>query len=353
MIDHPLTSSHDQLRHYRFKRDQILKALGKASFVNGSHFAIVLTNSNGDSDVYSSSAFRNKLPSWFDASFLEEARGCVEEQSRVKEGLELGDLEESTFGRESRASVYGIDGEIMRVEEDGEDGFQEVWIEFEETEETEVAEDREPSSELPELQEVYRGQDSAETTPTRLDIFATGASTPPYPSMPSPPSAFPLASTSSTRVTRSNSHSLSTSFVPVVPREPSNIPPHSDHSPPAGPFTLPREVESEDQVHYDHIDASYYPVDESPIPLRTVSFTPHSLFEWYTDKLSALQAKASKSVCRAWIKVIEPDKAISWPYMLSVGRNARDIAMAPAPGWWPHDVRHKDPDALDQGGTSS
>src|SRR5271156_2060127 len=66
-----------QHRHFKNKRDQILRALGKASYINGSHFAILWVNSRGESETYASEVFQNRLSNWFHTQVLEEARRLV------------------------------------------------------------------------------------------------------------------------------------------------------------------------------------------------------------------------------------------------------------------------------------
>src|SRR5271155_2948821 len=66
-----------QHRHFKNKRDQILRALGKASYINGSHFAILWVNSRGESETYASEVFQSKLANWFHGQVLEEARRLV------------------------------------------------------------------------------------------------------------------------------------------------------------------------------------------------------------------------------------------------------------------------------------
>lgn len=86
----------------------------------------------------------------------------------------------------------------------------------------------------------------------------------------------------------------------------------------------------------------------NPVPLRSVTFTPSSLNSWYTDKLSGLQSKASKVVCKLWIKAAQPDKSISFPY-----GTGTLVGATVAPPWWPSNLRHKDPDHLSKSGKLS
>lgn len=55
MVREPYRSPQRQLQHYRLKRNQILTVLGKASFMNGSAFAILFVTSTGKSIITASS----------------------------------------------------------------------------------------------------------------------------------------------------------------------------------------------------------------------------------------------------------------------------------------------------------
>ncbi|KAG8894541.1 hypothetical protein FRB99_001195, partial [Tulasnella sp. 403] len=70
----PYSSPARQQRHYKSKRDRTLKALGSASHINGSQFAIILVNAKGDVETYASELFKVKLPAWFDEAVKTEAR---------------------------------------------------------------------------------------------------------------------------------------------------------------------------------------------------------------------------------------------------------------------------------------
>ena len=44
----PYSSPSKQHRHYKSKRDQVLRSLGKAAYINGSQFALLLVSARGD-----------------------------------------------------------------------------------------------------------------------------------------------------------------------------------------------------------------------------------------------------------------------------------------------------------------
>lgn len=71
----PYSSPAKQHRHYKCKRDQVLRALGKAAYINGSQFAILLVSARGDVETYASDALQDHLDDWFMKSGVaEEAR---------------------------------------------------------------------------------------------------------------------------------------------------------------------------------------------------------------------------------------------------------------------------------------
>ncbi len=74
----PYSSPSRQHRHYKNKRDQVLRALGKAAYINGSHFAIMWVSARGDVETYASEALQSRLDDWFVAGGIaEEAKELV------------------------------------------------------------------------------------------------------------------------------------------------------------------------------------------------------------------------------------------------------------------------------------
>lgn len=71
----PYSSPSKQHRHYKSKRDQVLRSLGKAAYINGSQFALLLVSARGDVETYASDALQGHLDSWFVKSgIVDEAR---------------------------------------------------------------------------------------------------------------------------------------------------------------------------------------------------------------------------------------------------------------------------------------
>ena len=73
----PYSNPQRRQRHFKNKRDQILRALGKASYINGSQFAILWVNSKGESEQYASEIFQGRLPVWFNPEVLNDAQRLV------------------------------------------------------------------------------------------------------------------------------------------------------------------------------------------------------------------------------------------------------------------------------------
>lgn len=84
------------MRHYKAKRDMILRVLGKATFINGSQFVITWISPKGDVDVFASemlqeSATRTENPLLNKEELGKEAKRVKNELTRRRE--ELAELE--------------------------------------------------------------------------------------------------------------------------------------------------------------------------------------------------------------------------------------------------------------------
>ncbi|CDW98197.1 hypothetical protein, partial [Sporisorium scitamineum] len=83
----PYNSPSRQHRHYKNKRDQVLRALGKAAYINGSHFAIMWVSARGDVEMYASEALQSRLDAWFvKGGIAEEAKQLVKSSSSASGG---------------------------------------------------------------------------------------------------------------------------------------------------------------------------------------------------------------------------------------------------------------------------
>lgn len=309
-----MTSPQRQLRHFRLKRSQILCALGKSSFINGSQFAILLVEPSGDSEVFGSGAFKGRLGTsggWFANGLLGEARELAAAAARARQ-----------FGR-ARADVFCASGAVIPVEADADDGFvgragEEDW----DDDEDEVWSEEAPSRSAFAILEGGVGRSSRPNSATALHphhqvapssapsssliSFATSASAPVSPSIPD------------TRVTRS----LSMLAVNEAPSHPS--PADSHHSPPAPSSSGPS-------------GSSHTKVTPT---VRPVVFTPTTLSAWYTEKFVQLQPKAQNIVCPKWIAVVEEHVA------------SHQTVEGLAPPWWPGQITFRNPKNMQKHGTS-
>ncbi|KAJ1573073.1 hypothetical protein NDA12_004684 [Ustilago hordei] len=78
----PYSSPSRQQRHYKKKRDHVLRALGKAAYINGSHFAIMWLSARGHVETYASQALQSRLEDWFvKGGIADEAKQIVQRQS--------------------------------------------------------------------------------------------------------------------------------------------------------------------------------------------------------------------------------------------------------------------------------
>ena len=107
------------MRHYKAKRDMILRVLGKATFINGSQFVITWISPKGDVDVFASEMLQSSATRAHDAILNKEQLG--KEAKRVKTELtrrwdELAELEAK--------------GEAPTMEEAGEDPDQTLVDDF-------------------------------------------------------------------------------------------------------------------------------------------------------------------------------------------------------------------------------
>ena len=81
----PYSSPTKQHRHYKSKRDQVLRALGKAAYINGSQFALLLVSARGDVETYASEALQNRLDPWFVQSGIAQEARELARGTRAKE----------------------------------------------------------------------------------------------------------------------------------------------------------------------------------------------------------------------------------------------------------------------------
>lgn len=77
------------------------------------------------------------------------------------------------------------------------------------------------------------------------------------------------------------------------------------------------------------------------VQTRSIRIREADLVDWYTERFESLQQETCRLVVKNWIKVIEPKKQSKFPY--NRGDDCR-------PGWWPGNIRHREPDHLQKPG---
>ena len=90
----PYSSPSKQHRHYKSKRDQVLRALGKAAYINGSQFALLLVSARGDVEnaiVYSGlhAIWSHRVSHWLWKRGLRGPARILAQINRFFTGIEI------------------------------------------------------------------------------------------------------------------------------------------------------------------------------------------------------------------------------------------------------------------------
>ncbi|PWN37111.1 uncharacterized protein FA14DRAFT_10053 [Meira miltonrushii] len=314
----PYTSPSRQHRHYKNKRDQVLRALGKAAYINGSHFAIMWVSARGDVETYASEALQGRLDDWF-----------------IKRGItdEAKELVRASRNSLTRAPppAFDIDDENFDDDED-------------------AASDDETRT----LGRSLKMSQSADNTPLlQSDVFGENR-----------PTLERSASTTTNMRARRMMAPLDTNGANDFYRG------TQDPSSAGTPLSVPHSAMGMSFRSPFGFENEFLPVphtaplrNDLPLPSpymrtpfsRTMSSSilgsaPQSAKLVETTfknaaartaflelRFSQLQQGMCKTVAKAWIKVIEPKKQTRCPY--NKGEEGK-------PDWWPEGVRHKEPDHL-------
>ncbi|WFC94358.1 hypothetical protein MBRA1_000988 [Malassezia brasiliensis] len=122
----PYSSPAKQHRHYKCKRDQVLRALGKAAYINGSQFAILLVSARGDVETYASDALQDHLDDWFMKSGVaEEARQLTLDSVPERRNPPVGNLTADDLLDDGQESLSGA--ATPAVSRMADDPFLESW----------------------------------------------------------------------------------------------------------------------------------------------------------------------------------------------------------------------------------
>ncbi|KAH8926903.1 hypothetical protein BT69DRAFT_1317293 [Atractiella rhizophila] len=308
----PYNSPSRQHRHFKNKRDQILRALGKAAYINGSQFAILWVSAQGKVETYASDLLQDKLDQWFsEEQVLNPAREIVLENQR--RAMERKNEEESvsglglSMGAGEEESGDGIDLVFNTSTEDLGDEST-ITVPSSQDANSFLVQDTSTSS------NILRPGVALEPIDSNLanKLFGHGpASSTSTSSSFETPSSAPLSITSI-----SSSTPLSTTSIEAVPS--------SAISNPNPDIVIPVATTS--------INPS------SGVGVRSISFnSSESVSVFLQNEFSNLQQVSCRIVAKLWIKVIEPKKQNRYPYQ----RGERS-----KPDWWPREIRHKEPDHL-------
>lgn len=274
-------------RHYKAKRDLILRALGKASFINGSQFVVTWISPKGEVDVYASELLQDFTghackDAILDRAALEAHAGRIrsENDKRWADVARLEVLRPSQKGKaeaaEVMASVAGrdMDGEddgmLSGDEQDGDEGDADL----------------------------DEGSD-----PDRTLVEDEGSS---------PPRSH--GSSSGSKALRKTASAFGQDSMMMTTTASATLAGVEDPT--------PEQAKAMSEMHAFHL-------------------TPSDMAGYYQTRFTWLQQDVCKLIVKAWIKVIEPKKQNKYPY------NKGDSSK---PDWWPEGVRHREPDHLHKQG---
>ncbi|KAG0145894.1 hypothetical protein CROQUDRAFT_715891 [Cronartium quercuum f. sp. fusiforme G11] len=393
----PYDTPNRQHRHFKNKRDQILKALGKSSYINGSQYAIVWVSARGETETYASPVLRSLLSpqagqcGLFGTEVLEKVKQASQraksdaKSSIVQDGKlpDIPDFCQNNAVSNNRKSL----STNSRLEEDGSfskvvgcDLRQTLGVVGEECKENvplraklksypnifSVAQDGNtaisPSTSSssstilsPSPSPISKGHSSLRNTDNTLysaikdscidenkkedvEMVETSGLL--------GSSQFSLISAGSRTVSNSSHPEKSAQLVAQNAGnsqsnlEESTIIPYF----PSGERDKVGAIQNRSSIEADPQNSLriFRPLPIRPEPqlmdYKEITFTtPQAISKFLEGKFGQLQQSTCKLVSKAWIKVIEPKKQTKFPY-----RGGDDKK----PDWWPSDVRHKEPDHL-------
>lgn len=315
----PYTSPSRQHRHYKNKRDQVLRALGKAAYINGSHFAIMWVSARGDVETYASEALQGRLDDWFiKRGISDEAKELVRasRHNLTRAPPPTFDLDDENFDEDDDAAS---DDENRAIGKNG--------IKMSQSANT-----------TPLLQSDVFG----ENRPTLERSASTTANMRPRRMMA------PLDTNGANDFYRGNQETSSAGTPLSVPhsalgmtfRSPFGFENEFLPVPHSAPLRNDLPLPSPYMRTPFHRSISSSMLGSTPQSAKLVETTfknAAARTAFLELRFSQLQQGMCKTVAKAWIKVIEPKKQTRCPY--NKGEEGK-------PDWWPEGVRHKEPDHL-------
>jgi hypothetical protein len=328
-----------QHRHFKNKRDQILRALGKASYINGSHFAILWVNSRGESETYASEVFQAQLANWFHTSLLEEARRLVLAASEAKQDQQQCIEEAASGGAVAAASAarfLDFDDQENNAPSPSPDMLEDddtiAWAD------NDIRPDSRHSS--------HSSTHTRLHTPFMAPGLANIAEHQPFHQQPNyasiPQREYLAAQPNGLPELRRSTSSPNPLSIPNANIQPNNYFPHQQPPPPGRNNSYPRPR----PLNLSRTNSRSSLGPDVPVVSPAVNgaeFKPlmignaEEVTTFLETRFRQLQQLCCKIVAKQWIKVIEPKKQTRYPY--NRGEESK-------PEWWPADVRHKEPDHL-------
>lgn len=298
----PYSSPSRQHRHYKNKRDQVLRALGKAAYINGSHFAIMWVSARGDVETYASEALQTRLDDWFvKGGIADEARQLVKNSARP--------------GAPASTDVQVFEDSDDEVDEPQEGEDANVFLDT-------SASQHDAESCHAKAKPKRGALAPLNTTIANQSFLRSRASWPTQPwsqddQLAAPKSAplFPCSTLATFAQSRRNENNAPRTSTPIVS---------------ASARMLSRNSIST-------CSASTSSLQGSPPTVEITLANAAARTAFLELRFGQLQQGVCKTVAKAWIKIIEPKKQTRCPY---------NKGEAGKPDWWPEGVRHKEPDHL-------
>lgn len=274
-----------------------MRALGKASYINGSQFAILWVNSRGETEQYASEVLQSKLGTWFNQEVMAQARQLVANATELQgtpdyamSQITENDADDIISERIGSPDDDGLD------QDDAMGGSMITW-------------DQSNMHERGGMQ--------------------TSNGSPKYQIMSYPESLRQRMHAPELRRTSS----MPTSMQGRASQHSGDVASIKGHH--ARPQALDMKAVQEDQAKFQ--------LPQGPPNSSNPEY--RALIIGHTDEVAAfletrfrqLQQLVCKIVAKAWIKVIEPKKQTRYPY--NKGEDSKPL-------WWPASVRHKEPDHL-------
>lgn len=301
----------------------MLRALGKAAYINGSHFAIMWVTASGQAETYASEAFQGRLEDWFDQSGIKsEGKQLVLERGGAASNapLDLGDTpgifsDDEDFETKDD-SLEGPDEPLpaSRRASMKTSGVQTPLITCNDVFSSASAAVDEPAQSLSLTRPSPGVQDSSRTPSLGLSA--------------SRPNRKPLAPLDTNCV---NSTYATVSKNTLLQPFPSAVDENLFRAPLSAPLPSERcnkRAPISRVPSSSTLSANLFDVLLADGDARTAFFEL---------RFAQMQQGMCKTIAKAWIKIIEPKKQTRCPY--NKGEEGK-------PEWWPDGVRHKEPDHL-------